>query len=180
MTATGSGVQKTAGCGGCPDASAVSAEQIASTGALEFVASESGTLRFVGLGSGGVGTNAADINFALRLQSGVAEVRESGSYRSETTFGAGDTFRISVEGGVVRYARNGVVFYTSSSPASAGVRVHAVFFDINGTVNNVVVSGGGGSASSAPLTPPQASSEQRRTAVPRPEGTTPVRRKPRW
>jgi hypothetical protein len=179
MTASGRGVQKTAGCGGCPDASAVSAEQIATNGSLEFVASESGTLRFVGLGSGGVGTNVADINFAIRLQSGVAEVRESGSYRTETPFSAGDTFRISVEGGVVRYARNGAVFHTSNGQASFGVRVHAVFFDMNGAVDGVVVSGGAESASST-VTQPQASSEQRRTAVPRPDGTSPVRRKPRW
>jgi hypothetical protein len=180
MGANGAGLQKTSGCAGCPDASAVSEQQIA-TGALEFIASESGSLRFVGLGSGGIGTGAGDINFAIRLQGGVAEVRESGAYKTETGFAAGDTFRISIEGGVVRYAKNGSVFYTSGSNASFGVRVHAVFFDMNAAVGNVVMSGTGESAATTPVAAaPAPTTEQPRRAVRRPEGSTPVRRKPTW
>jgi hypothetical protein len=152
----GAGLVKTSGCNGCPDASAVSAEQIAGMGTLDFVASETATLRFVGLGSAGAGAGASDIQFAIRLQNGTAEVRESGSYRSETSFGAGDHFTISVENGVVRYARNGSVFYTSSSSAGFAVRVHAVFFDVNASVANLAISGGGGAAASAPAPPPVA------------------------
>jgi len=40
----------------------------------------------------------------------------------------GDTFRIAVEGGAVKYSKNGSVFYTSSSQATYALRVHAVFF----------------------------------------------------
>lgn len=178
LTPTGTGLQKTAGCAGCPDASAVSEQQIASgSGVLEFVAPETGTLRFVGLGSGGIGTGAADINFAVRLQGGVAEVRESGVYRTEVAFGAGDTFQIAVEGGVVRYARNGAVFYTSESQTTFGVRVHVVFFDMNATVSDVVVRGGGESASVTE--PPAATTEQLRIAQPRPAGSKPTRRRRR-
>jgi hypothetical protein len=182
MAANGNGLLKTAGCAGCPDASAVSEQQM-TAGALQFTASESGSLRFVGLGSGSIGTAAGDINFAIRLQGGVAEVRESGAYKTEISFAAGDTFSISIEGGVVRYAKNGGVFYTSGN-ANFGVRAHAVFFDMNAAVGNVVMSGSGqGASTTTPATAapaPAATTGQPRMARPRPAGSTPVRRKPTW
>jgi hypothetical protein len=184
ITANGNGLQKTGGCAGCPDASAVSEQQMSASGALNFIASESGSLRFVGLASGGIGTGAGDMNFAIRLQGGVAEVRESGAYRTEVGFAAGDTFRISVEGGVVRYAKNGAVFYTSGSQATYAVRAHAVFFDMNAAVGEVVVSGGGEAASTSPSVaapaPAPSTTGQPRRAVRRPADSTPVRRKPSW
>ena len=148
MSASGNDVEKTGGCDGCPDATAVSSQQVTSgNGSVSFKASETGTLRFVGLGSSSVATGAGDIGFALRLQSGVAEVREGGAYRTETTFAAGDTFRIAVEGGAVKYSKNGSVFYTSSSQATYALRVHAVFFSANATVREVSIGGGSGNAS---------------------------------
>jgi hypothetical protein len=140
--ANGSTLTKVGGCGGCPDASAVSEQQISGNGTLRFAVDDSSSLRFVGLGSGGIGTGPADINFAIRLQGGVAEVRESGSYKSETAFGAGDTFSIILNNGAVSYAKNGGVFYTSSSPATYAVRAHAVFFDANGSIRDVTIGGG--------------------------------------
>jgi hypothetical protein len=177
VTASGSTVQKTGGCGGCADASAVSQGEIRGTGTLEFAAADSSSLRFVGLGSGGIGTGAADINFAIRLQSGVAEVREAGAYRTETSFGAGDRFQITVNGGVVSYAKNGAVFYTSGSRAGFAVRVHAVFFDLDGAIANVAISGASGGASTPAATPAPAASDTR-YAQPRQAGSTPKRRRP--
>jgi len=149
VTASGNTLQKTAGCSGCADASAVSEGQINGSGSLEFVAADAGSLRFVGLGSGGIGTGAADINFAIRLQSGVAEVRESGAYKTEIAFSAGERFRIAVEGGAVQYSKNGGVFYTSASQAGYAVRAHAVLFDMNATIGNVVLGGASGAALSS-------------------------------
>jgi hypothetical protein len=143
---------------------------------MEFVAADASALRFVGLGSGGIGTGAADINFALRLQSGVAEVREAGGYKTETGFSAGDRFQISVSGGVVTYAKNGSVFYTSANQAGYAVRVHAVFFDLNGAVSNVAVSGAAGGAST-PAAAAAAPTADTRYAVRRPAGSTPKRRR---
>jgi hypothetical protein len=103
--------QKTGGCSGCPDASAISEQQITGSGALEFVASEGATLRFVGLSSGGIGTGAGDLDLRVRLQSGVAEVREVGRLQDGAALRGGDTFRISVDGGGrdVREERRGVL-----------------------------------------------------------------------
>jgi hypothetical protein len=139
VTVSGTTLMKTGGCDGCPDASAVSEQQVTGNGVIEFTASEAGSLRFVGFGSGGVGIAAGDINFALRLQSGVVEVREAGAYRTETGFGPGDAFRITIEGGVVRYWKNGAVFYTSGSPAASPQRLHVVMFNAGSAVGDVTL-----------------------------------------
>jgi len=186
VTANGDSLQKTGGCSGCPDASAVSQNEINGSGALAFVAADRASLQFVGLGSGGIGTAAGDINFAIRLQSGVAEVREAGAYRSETSFNAGDTFQISVDAGTVSYLKNGAVFYTSGTQASYGVRVHAVQFDANATIANVALNGSTGSAvvvvspeepAAAPSATVNASTSAGRYAQPRPTASTPKRRR---
>jgi hypothetical protein len=133
------GLVKTGGCGGCPDASAVSGQQITGSGTLEFVATDARALVVVGLGPGGIGTGPGDLHFAIRLQAGTAEVRERGSYRSEVAFRAGDAFKIAVGGGLVQYLKNGTVFFTSQAQASAPMRVHAVLFDANATVGGLAL-----------------------------------------
>ena len=81
----GNSLMKAGGCGGCPDAGAISAQSISSgDGYVEFTVPETGTLRFIGLSSGNGGTDPSEIKFALRLQGGNVEVRESGAYRTET------------------------------------------------------------------------------------------------
>ena len=139
VTASGNNLEKTSGCGGCPDASAVSQQQISSgDGYMEFTASETNTLRFVGLGSGTASGSGADIRYAFRLQNGVVEVRESGSYKTETSFATGDVLRISVEGGSVKYSKNGAVFYTSAA-GGYPLFVRAALNDLNATIKNVVI-----------------------------------------
>src|SRR5206468_4216407 len=62
VTAMSNTLQKTGGCGGCEDAGAVSAQQIASGDAwMEFTASETNTLRVIGLSSRNRGTARAEI-----------------------------------------------------------------------------------------------------------------------
>lgn len=179
VSASGSDLAKTGGCDGCADAFATSEQTMSGTGVIEFTASETGSLRIVGLGSGGPGTAAGDIQFALRLQGGVVEVRESGAYRTETSFGAGDAFRIAVEGGVVSYSKNGAVFYTSSVPAASTLRLHAVLFNVGAAIANA--SFAGGTATSGVETPTKQqtlpAAGTGRFAVPRPAGSFPKRRR---
>ena len=114
VTASGNSLQKTSGCDGCLDAGAVSTQQIYSgNGYVKFTASETDALRYIGLSRGNAGTGVRGILFAIRLQSGIAEVRESSIYRADTTFVPGDRFRINVESGVVKYYKNGALFYRS-------------------------------------------------------------------
>jgi hypothetical protein len=140
-TATGNSLQKTSGCGGCADAGALSQQQIASgNGYVEFTATETTLLRFVGLSRGATGTDASSIVFAIRLQSGNAEVRESGSYRTETTCADGDVFRVAIESGVVKYYKNGAIFYTSATAPVYPLQADASLFDLGATVGNAMIS----------------------------------------
>jgi hypothetical protein len=147
---SGATLTKIGGCSGCPDGTAVSNQQVSGSGVLQFSTDDSSSLRFVGLGSGGVGTTPGDVNFAIRLQAGTAEIRESGAYKSETKFAAGDSFTIAVNNGAVTYAKNGSVFYTSANTATAALRAHVIFFDANGTVRGVGFGSGGSAATASP------------------------------
>jgi hypothetical protein len=141
-SAMGNTLIKNGGCGGCPDAGAVSVQKIPSgDGHVEFSVPEAGTLRFIGLSSGNSGTDPSEIRFALRLQNGVAEIRELGAYRGEIAFSAGDTLRIAIVGGKVQYSKNGGVFHTSSAAPSYPALVDTTLFDANATIMNVVIKG---------------------------------------
>jgi len=140
VTATGSSLQKTAGCDGCDDAGAVSQQQIGSGGGyLEWTASEIDKLRYVGLTGTGAPAGAAEIAFALRFQAGIAEVREYGVYRADTTFVSGDVFRVAVVAGTVEYSKNGTVFYTSAAVPIYPVIADSAFLNLGATVANAVM-----------------------------------------
>ena len=143
VTASGNSVTKTAGCDGCNDAGAVSQQQIAgANGYAQFTADASGLLRIAGLTPSFSLTNPASIAFGIRLQGNIAEVRESGAYRRDTTFAAGDVFRISVQAGVVSYAKNGTVFYTSSQASGSSLVFGVAIANVNGSIGNVIVASG--------------------------------------
>lgn len=153
-TATGNSLRKTSGLVDTPDAAGISQQQITSgDGYLEFTAGTTGKIRFCGLTHSPSGTDFYAIDFAIKLnESGVAEIRENNSYQGETTYTASDVFRIAIQGGAVKYYKNGAVFYTSGKAPSYPLRVDAVFIHLNGTVNNAVISAGSGGALASILT----------------------------
>jgi hypothetical protein len=120
-TATGNTLQKTSGCNGCPDGGGVSQQQISSgAGSVAFtpvLGSSANLALYAGLG-GALSTPPvpAELDYAFTFwASGGWDIRESGDYKTEGSFAAGDTFAITVEAGaVVRYYKNGVLVYTSS------------------------------------------------------------------
>ena len=143
VTAEGHSIRKSGGCDGCQDAGAVSAQQItAGDGYMEFTASELNLVRFVGLNNGNPGTTAGEIPFAIKLVNGHAEAYERGQYRGDTTFTTGDKLRIAVQSGVVRYSKNGTVFYTSAMPPTYPLVVDTALTSAAGTITQVVISGG--------------------------------------
>jgi len=183
VTASGNSLTKTGGCDGCPDASAVSSGQVTGNGIAQFVAAEASTLRYVGLGYGGPGTAPGDINYAIRLQSGVAEVRESNAYRTEIAFAAGDTFGVVLENSVVKYAKNGAVFYTSPIQPTSALRLHAVLFNANAALTGIGLGGTATSTSTttSPTTPTTSPTTTTTVTKPRwaklrPAGSTPTKR----
>ncbi|HEV2852254.1 MAG TPA: hypothetical protein VHC97_05560 [Thermoanaerobaculia bacterium] len=139
-TASGGSLQKSGGCDGCDDAGAVSQQQIASgNGAVLFTATETDKLRYVGLSHGNTDTRAGDIDFAIRLGSGYAEVRENNVYRADTPLASGDRFKVAVEGGVVKYYKNGVLFYTSTVAPTYPLLVDASLLSAGSTVTNATI-----------------------------------------
>jgi hypothetical protein len=142
-TASGSSLTKTSGCNGCYDAGAGSQQQIASgNGYAQFTASETATLRVAGLAHAFTGTDPGTIDFGLRLQSGIAEVRENGVYRTDTAFVTGDVFRVTVQSGVASYSKNGTVFYTSTAAPTYPLFFAAALANLNATVSTAVLASG--------------------------------------
>jgi hypothetical protein len=140
VTATGGTLQKISGCNGCADAGAAS-EQRAEAGdiALRFTASDVSASRVVGLSASNTGTQSSEIVFGLRLRNGNVEVRESGIYRKDVRFVAGDTFEVRVEGGVVRYLKNDAVFYTSKQPPRYPLMADASLLTVGVTVVDAAI-----------------------------------------
>jgi hypothetical protein len=139
---TSAALQKTSGRDDSPDAGAISQQRLTSgDGYLEFTAVETNKMRFCGLTRNASGTDYAAIDFAIKLAgNGVADVRENNAYKAETTYQSGDVFRISVESGVVKYYKNGAVFYTSAKPPSYPLVADASFINVNGTVGNAAIA----------------------------------------
>ncbi|MBZ5559207.1 MAG: hypothetical protein LAO77_18195 [Acidobacteriia bacterium] len=144
VTASAGAIQKSAGCNGCADAGAVSAQAIASgDGSVEFTVAETTTERAIGLSHGNTDTTIGDIDFALLLwPGGEIDVREAGVYRTDTTAATGDKFRVAISGGKVTYAKNGVVFYTSATAPSYPLLVDTSLLTSASTLGGVVMSGG--------------------------------------
>ena len=140
-TAIGRTLSKTGGCDGCADTRAISAQMIVADGYAEFRASETSSLRLVGLGKSPTGTPATPIKFAFLLKpGGLAEVQESGAYRAKTTFASGDRFRITLAGPAVLYTKNGVLIHQSDRGAETTLRVRASLYSTSSTITGAVIS----------------------------------------
>ena len=156
VSASGNTLVKTGGCGGCADAGAASEQRIsAGDGGVFFAATDPAPLRFVGLTWGEATHEPTHIKFALRVQGGVAEVRESGTYRTDVRISAGDVLGVTVSGGKVQYSKNGTVFYTSEAELRYPLAVDAVIYDTNAAVNDamLVTAGAAGQAAAAATAP---------------------------
>jgi Zn-dependent metalloprotease len=142
VTVTGNSVKKTAATG-WGNAGAISTQAIASgDGYVEFTASETTTYRMLGLSNGNANSSYTDVDFALYLAAGEVQVYEAGSAMG--TFGGyatGDKMRVAVTGGVVRYSRNGTVFFTSTKTPVYPLLVDSALYSQNATLASVVISG---------------------------------------
>jgi RHS repeat-associated protein len=135
---------------------AVSTQSIASgDGYVEFKASEANTYRMIGLSHGDTNQNFDDIDFAfylmvggqLNIYEGGGLVGNFGSYVPNV-----DVLRVAVEGGVVKYLKNGLLLYTSTVAPAYPLLVDTSLYSTGCTLSNVLISGatggsGGGSSS---------------------------------
>ncbi|HZF49818.1 MAG TPA: NPCBM/NEW2 domain-containing protein, partial [Polyangiaceae bacterium] len=119
FSASASGSLLSCSAGGGWSAGASSVEQIAAgDGYLAFSTAEANLSKMAGLSHGDGNQGYGDIDYAIFLRAdGIVGVYEGGW--DQGTFGpymAGDSFRVEVSGGQVRYRRNGQVFYSSATP----------------------------------------------------------------
>jgi hypothetical protein len=140
LTVSGSSLQKTGGCDGCEDATANSIQRITANGYLQFTATETNSLRAAGLTNVNAGIGVMNMNYAIRLQSGDAEVREDGVYMTDVPFVSGDVFKIAVVSGVVNYYKNGVLIYASKIAPSYPLQASASISSLGGTIANAMIS----------------------------------------
>lgn len=134
-------LRKNSGSDGVFNAGATSVQSLrAGDGYLEFGVPDNGRLFYAGLGRGAATTTAGEITFAIRVQSGVAEVREAGIYRADTRVNSGDVFRVDVKSGVVRYLRNGNVFYQSGRRPDYPLIADTAFAGLGARISNAKLS----------------------------------------
>jgi hypothetical protein len=142
VSASGNDLTKTAAVGW--NAGAVSTKVLPSgDGYVAFTASEANTLRMLGLSNGNDDTGYADIDFAIYLAAGQVQVYEKGTSRG--TFGnyaSGDFLQVSVQSGVVKYSRNGTVFYTSAAAPAYPLLVDTALYTQGATLTGAVISSG--------------------------------------
>ena len=112
-------------------------ETISSTtgGEVEFTANQDWTM--VGFGKGTFNGSYTGVDYALSPASSGLKVYENGVGMG--TFGTwtlGDTFKVTMDaGGLVKYWKNGTVFYTSATTATGDYSTDVVMYHINTTVN---------------------------------------------
>jgi hypothetical protein len=123
-------LRKTEGCDDCADAGARSMQRLASgDGYVEFTASKSEKVYYVGFGPDTPGTSPQDLDYGLRVNGLRADVYEANAPKATEPIRDGDTLRLSINGGIVTYSRNGTVFYTSQRQPIFPLAVRAVLMD---------------------------------------------------
>ena len=129
------------------NAGASSGEALAGDGWIEFSATENTTARMIGLSKGDDSVAYEDIDFAIHLKAnGTLGVFEDGLLRGSNfgSYVAGDLLRVEVAGGIVRYSKNGSVFYTSTVRPRFPLVVDMSFSTPGGAIGTLDFVHGGG------------------------------------
>jgi hypothetical protein len=112
-------------------------------GAVEFTAGDAATHRMLGLSNGSLTNSYEEIDLAIYLAGSAFYVWENNVNRGKFgSYAVGDRFRIAVVGGVVKYYRNGTLFYTSTQAPSYPLLVDAALYNVNATLKDATLTGG--------------------------------------
>jgi hypothetical protein len=142
VTVSGTVLQKTSGCDGCEDAGATSQEQLTADGYIQFTIGDSNTLWMAGLSHGNDDTTYADIDFGFRFNgAGYADVLEDGVYAGgDTTYAAGDVFRVTLANGRIEYSKNGQFLMESARAPQLPLLLDSSLISMGATVRNAVIA----------------------------------------
>jgi YD repeat-containing protein len=143
VSVNGNSLTKTAATG-WGNAGASSTQSIASgDGYVEVTATETNTARLFGFSHADTDQSWPSINFGIDLDvSGSAYVFEFGNNRGNFgPYAPGDKFQVAIVGGVVKYKKNGTVFYTSNLTPTYPLVVDTALNENGCTLWNVVFYG---------------------------------------
>jgi subtilisin-like proprotein convertase family protein len=145
VSATGNSLAKTATTSAF-DAGAVSTQSLAGgNGYAEFTVTETNTYRVFGLSNGNSNATESDVDFGIYVYLSEVRIKEGGVNRlngASPSFGtivSGDRLRVGVDGGVVKYYKNGVLFYTSTGTPVFPLLIDTSFYTPGSTVTNAVI-----------------------------------------
>ena len=116
VTASGSQLTKLSSAPVTWTSGAVSTAAIASgNGWVETTFMDASSMRILGLSNGNSSPASDDVDFGLMMWGGTLQIYERGVQKfGGLALSQGDRVRVSVEGGVVKYSRDGVWVYTST------------------------------------------------------------------
>jgi hypothetical protein len=143
VTVTGNSAAKNV-ADGWSNADVYSVDSFTGGAYASAVAGEASTSLMFGLNSDPTSDSSyASIDYAIYLAAGTLAVYESGVNKAPSlgAYAAGDVFAVVYDGSSVKYLKNGVVVYTSTS-ANASVPNQTLFFDSslnssNATLKNI-------------------------------------------
>ncbi len=124
------------------DAGGFSYNKVEDGGFMQTIIDETNTNRMIGLNAVNTNVSYTDIDYAIYLTSGGALfVYENGASKGNWgAYSSGDTLRVSVVGGSVRYIQNGNIFYTSTISPTLPLYVDMSLRDVGGTLKDIFVN----------------------------------------
>src|SRR5262249_44937248 len=126
------------------DGGAVSSLSIQSgDGSIQVTANNTSDVRMFGLGNGDSSQSYTDIEYAIYMYSdGSSYIYESGTYKGKfDNYTTGDTFKVSVESGVVKYYHNAHLEYTSSVAPTYPLLLDTSIYNSGGSISNAIICG---------------------------------------
>jgi alpha-tubulin suppressor-like RCC1 family protein len=138
----GYGLLDTAATGWGNSGAATTVELVSGDGAVEYTATDTSSYRMLGLSNGDTDRNFTDIDFALYAGGGTVYVYQKGTaIGSYGAYAVGDRLRVAVEGGVVKYRRNGALLYTSSQAIQYPLLVDSALYTSGAAMTDIVLTG---------------------------------------
>jgi hypothetical protein len=140
VTDSGGTLQRPTGAGW--NAGAVSAQTLTGDGYVEYPVSSLTDYVMFGLGTGDSNQGYADLEYALYTYPGTGQlyIYEGGVYRAgRGSYAVGDKLRVAVEGGVVRYRKNGALVYSSTVPPTYPLNVDTSLYSPGATVAGAII-----------------------------------------
>jgi len=122
---------------------------VSGDGYAEFTASETNKKRAVGLTTNTSVIGFVHLSYGMILgDDGTISINESnGVYGVFGTYTTGDKLRVAIEGGVVKYRKNGTLLRTSTLAPTYPLYAGAAIYSNAGTVTGAVIQIGSGSSS---------------------------------